>query len=177
MKKAKFIAQVSLLIATGVTLRILKHLLVGPIQFINLPLSLTMIAGYLTGSIAGLVVGVGTFILSDLLLGLGPWTLYDSLISGVIGYLWGFLRRVECGVILFVASYLSVLAYDILTSVAFYFIFMSTSDIYTVFVIALLGLFIPVFGGSLYAVGPVTEVLTAILTSTIARRAKEVLGE
>ena len=92
MSKAKFIAQVSLLVTIGVVLRILKHLLVSPVQFVNLPLSLIMITGYLFGPIAGLVVGLSTFVLSDLLLGLGPWTLYNSVVSGIIGCLWGLLR-------------------------------------------------------------------------------------
>jgi len=176
MSRAKFVAQVSLLIATGVTLRMVKHLLVGPLQFVNLPLSMTMIAGYLAGSVAGLSVGIITFILSDLLLGFGLWTIYNSLVSGAIGFLWGLLREVRCWTVLFVLSYISTLVYDIITSIVFYLTFMSTSDLHLVLTIALLGLFVPVAGGSFYAIGPVTEALTAFLTSVIAKRVKQALG-
>ncbi|RLE74531.1 MAG: hypothetical protein DRJ56_07345 [Thermoprotei archaeon] len=177
MRGSRFVAVTSVLTGSAVTFRLLKHAVAGPVQFVNLPLSMAMVAGYLAGPASGFTVGLASFVLSDMLLGLGVWTIYDALASALVGMAWGYLRGVECGATLFTLSYLSALAYDLATSVAFYSTFMGAASPLTVLAVAVTGLFVPVAGGSLYAVGPVTEALTALLTSVVVRRVRQVVGE
>jgi energy-coupling factor transport system substrate-specific component len=54
---------------------------------------LIICCGYVFGPIAGFVVGAMTPLISNFFLGQGPWTLYQMLAWGLIGYGAGYLAR------------------------------------------------------------------------------------
>jgi len=80
------------------------------------------------GPLAGLILGFGSMVVSDLFIGLiGPWTIYTSLTYGFIGILVGFIGvvknkwgRSELTTLAFVMT----IAYDIITATFFAFEFM-----------------------------------------------------
>ena len=54
---------------------------------------LIICSGYVFGPISGFMVGAMTPLISNFFLGQGPWTLYQMLAWGLIGYGAGYLRR------------------------------------------------------------------------------------
>ena len=161
---AKQVALTSTFTALAVALRLAKHAFVGPFQFINFPLLAAMVASYVGGSWVGAAVGALSFLASDLLIWLGPWTPINALLAAAIGLLWGLAARsVRSGITLFVFAYLSVFAYDLFSSVLGYLLYLPSAG--SALTLALLGLFLPIGGGWLIGVGPVTEFITAALTT------------
>jgi len=155
--------------ASAVALRFVKHSIVGPIQFINFPCAFTVVAGSLLGPVYGFVVGVLSFIVSDIFLGLGVWTIVTSSLCGLIGVISGLIwnGRKASNVEVLVMSYTLYLMYDILTSFLLYLPLMPPLEAFT---IGVLGLFLPVMGGYLYAVGPITEFSSAFITSILVAK-------
>lgn len=170
---AKRVALISTFTALAVALRLAKHAFVGPLQFINFPLLTAMIASYVGGSSVGAAVGALSFVASDFFIWLGPWTPINAVLAASIGLLWGFAARsVRSGITLFVFAYLSVFAYDLLSSVLGYLIYLPSAG--SALMLAIIGLFLPVGSGWLIGVGPITEFITAVLTAAaieILRRA------
>ncbi len=164
---SKVTAQIGVWSALAVAARIGKHALVGPLQFVNLPLLFTMLAGMLYGSSVGFGVGFLSFLVSDSILGLGIWTLVDGGLAGAIGVLWAKLR-IKGRVSLFIIAYLSTFLYDISTSWILYMIF-GFSPV-EAFILGFVGLFLPVAGGGAIAIGPTTEATTSLLLSILALR-------
>ncbi len=164
---SKVTAQIGVWSALAVAARIGKHVLVGPLQFVNLPLLFTMLAGMLYGSSVGFGVGFLSFLVSDSIIGLGIWTLVDGGLAGAIGAIWARLRIKE-RVFIFVIAYLSTFLYDILTSWILYMIFGFPPT--EAFVLGFVGLFLPVAGGGAVAIGPTTEATTSLLLSILAPR-------
>ena len=162
---SKVTAQIGVWSALAVAARVGKHALVGPLQFVNLPLLFTMLAGMLYGGSVGFGVGFLSFLASDSILGLGIWTLIDGILAGIVGSLWSRLKLRD-RILLFIIAYLSVFLYDILTSWILYMIF-GFSPV-EAFIIGFIGLFLPVAGGSAIAIGPTTEVTTSLLLSILA---------
>lgn len=161
------IALISILVASAVGFRIVKHTLAGPIQFINLPLVFTIVSGSILGFKAGFTVGSLSFLISDMFLGAGLWTVVDGFMAGLIGGIAGLLwngRKPEFPQILTI-SYILAFTYDIATSFILY-VLMSI-DVRTALLAGFLGLFMPVMGGFLYAVGPITEFLSAFTASLL----------
>ncbi|MDK2372555.1 MAG: hypothetical protein QI197_04175 [Candidatus Korarchaeota archaeon] len=164
---SKVTAQIGVWSALAVAARIGKHVLIGPLQFVNLPLLFTMLAGMLYGSDVGFGVGFLSFLVSDSVIGLGIWTLVDGGLAGAIGAIWARLRIKE-RVFIFVVAYLSTFLYDILTSWILYLIFGFPPM--EAFILGFVGLFLPVAGGGAIAIGPTTEATTSLLLSILAPR-------
>lgn len=161
--RAKRVALTSTFTALAVALRLAKHMVAGPFQFINFPLSIAMVAAYVGGSWVGAAVGFLSFIASDLLIWLGPWTPINASLAAAIAWLWGFAAgSARSRIVNFVLAYLSTFAYDVLSSVLGYLVYLPSAS--SALALALLGLFLPVGGGWLIGVGPVTEFFTAALT-------------
>ncbi len=160
------IALIANMAASAVALRLIKHIIAGPIQFINIPCMFAIISGTIFGPMYGLLVGFLSFIVSDIFLGLGLWSFITSSLCGFIGFLSGIIWKGKCTskAEVLIISYLLLLMYDILSSTILYLLFMPPLE---AFIISIIGLFLPVMGGYLYAVGPITEFSSAFLTSII----------
>ncbi len=152
LKKISFVAVMS---AAGCVSRVVIPLYnVKPVAFIAIASG--MIAGYAEGFAVGLL----SMFLSDLFLGVGPWTFIDAPLMGMAGALGSLWKdrnpsRVELGV----GGYLITLAYDVLSTLAFCFLFGVP------ILVGLLMLFLPA-GSVPYPFGPAHELTTAILLST-----------
>lgn len=168
---ARTIALTSIFTALGITLRLLKHALAGTIQFMNAPLFSAMVAGYVAGPFSGALTGVLSFTLSDALIMLGPWTPINAVLAGIIGASWGLLKGEYRNSTIFISAFFSEFLYDILSSFALYAVFLKDPLIALVY--SLVGLYMPVMGGYLIAVGPITEFVTAGLTTLVVNRLKK----
>ncbi len=170
--RSKRIAYTALMIALAVTLRVMKASIVGPIQFVNFPGVFTIVSGIILGPVIGLVVGVGSYLISDIFIGLaGLWTITNMLLMGGIGIISGLIwkrsnRTAISKIGVGVGTYLIMLAFDVLSSIAL-FVFSGTA-LSVALLWGILGLFMPVGGGYVYGMGPVTEGVTAILVVAIA---------
>jgi uncharacterized membrane protein len=170
--RTKRIAYTALMVALAVALRLLKSSMFGPIQFINFPGVFTIVSGIIFGPITGMVVGAGSYLLSDILIGLpGYWTMTNMFLMGGIGLITGLIwkrgNRTDISKIgIGVGTYLIMLAFDIASSFAFYAL--SGSEMSVALFGGILGLFIPSGGGYIYGIGPITEAATAILVVVIA---------
>ncbi|RLE80315.1 MAG: hypothetical protein DRJ51_06065 [Thermoprotei archaeon] len=167
MRTSLVIAYAAVFTSLAVLVRYAKNALTT-VQFVNFPLMFTMLSGMYFGTRVGGLVGFLSFFISDLLIIPGPWTLVNSLLAGLIGILWGLLknisnRRIE----MFVLAYLSTFLYDILSSVILYVVF--GLDLTSALIFGIIGLFLPVFGGSLIGVGPITEASTATLVCLLSQ--------
>ena len=159
---AKRVALISTFTALAVALRLLKHAVAGTFQFVNTPLAIAMVAAYAGGPWAGAAVGALSFVVSDLLIWLGPWTPINAALAAAVGWLWGFAARAaRSRIALFVLAYLSTFAYDVLSSVLGYLIYLPGAS--SALALALVGLFLPAGGGWMVGVGPLTEFTTAAL--------------
>ncbi len=164
---SKVTAQMGVWSALAVAARVGKHALVGPFQFVNLPLLFTMLAGMLYGGSVGFGVGLLSFLVSDTVLGLGIWTVVDGTLAGIVGAFWSKLRLKD-RVVLFMLGYLSTFLYDVLTSWILYMIFGFPP--LEALIVGVVGLFLPVAGGGAIAIGPTTEATTSLLLSILAPR-------
>lgn len=165
-REAAFIAVFS---AFGIAARLLKHAFAGTFQFVNIPLIAAMVAAHVGGPLVGALTGAFCFVGSDALLGLGPWTLINSLMASVIGAMWGAIDTRSAGFLrVFTLAFLSTFLYDVLSSFALYVLFVNDARVALLY--ALLGLFIPVMGGFMFGIGPLTEFITASLTALIIDR-------
>jgi len=156
----KKLALIAIFISLSVALRVFKNMLTT-LQFINIPLVFTMFSGVMLGCKAGLIVGLFSYTLSDMLILLGPWTIVNSLLAGVIGLCWGMLRKIQDQFLLGLLSFLSIFIFDVFSSVILYIVF--GLDVFSAFIYGFLGLFIPVVGGGLVGVGPLTELSSTLV--------------
>lgn len=159
--RAKTVALASTLAGAAVALRYAKNALTT-VQFINIPLAMAYLAAWLAGPWAGAAVAALSYLVSDLLVMPGPWTPVDAALGAaaalVFGLAAGRLRgRVELGVLAYLATFL----YDVLSSSLLYMVFGLGPG--AAFAVGLAGLFLPVMGGGLVGVGPMTEAATALL--------------
>jgi len=163
--KALALTRTSIYIALAVTLRYMKNTFTT-IQFINIPLIFTILAGIHLGYIPGFIVGIFSYLISDLLIFPGLWTVVDSFLAGIIGAMWGIMYRVKMSKVeLFILVFLSILLYDILSSSILYMLFGLSP--FQAFTLGILGLFIPVYGGGMIGVGPLTEGISAFFLNLI----------
>jgi len=170
---SKTIATAGMMTALSIAMRILKHLMIGAIQVINFPFMFTLIASSISPC-AGLLTGIMSYAVSDVLFGIGPWTLVNSALCGIIGLIWGYIRT-ERGEVLFFLSFLSEFMFDIANSSILYML-LGLSPIQAL-IIGLIGLFLPVMGGSIFLIGPMTEVTTSLGVALIRPRLKKILRE
>ena len=170
---SKTIATAGMMTALSIAMRILKHLMIGAIQVINFPFMFTLIASSISPC-AGLLTGIMSYAVSDVLFGIGPWTLVNSALCGIIGLIWGYIRT-ERGEVLFFLSFLSEFMFDIANSSILYML-LGLSPIQAL-IIGLIGLFLPVMGGSIFLIGPMTEVTTSLGVALIRPRLRKILRE
>jgi len=171
VKNARKIALTANLTATAVALRFIKHGLMGPLQFINIPGIFALTAGTLLGPLTGFLVSVLIFLTSDFFLGFGPWSIVTSSMCGVIGGIAGLLwrKRATSRVEVLIISFILFLIYDVSTSFLLYIPLMSPME---ALIMGIIGLFTPVMGGGLYAVGPITELSSSIVSSILIGKIK-----
>ena len=126
---------------------------------------LAMLGGYLSGGVSGFLIGFLGMFISDIFIGMGPWTPITSFFMGIAGLLSGlFLRKTSDRVILFISSFIIILFYDIMTSI----LIMTMFGVPTL--MALINLFIPVFIGFIpYPMGPIHEFSAAFLFISIVK--------
>lgn len=164
-------------IALASTLRLFKHVIFGPTQFVNFPAIFTVMGGLMFGYAAGAFIGVMSFVVSDVLLGYaGVWTVFTSLSMGLVGILSSFLGRINAdssALSLGVCSYLLILTYDVLSSVV---LLIPLVPIQTAFLWSIIGLFLP-SSVVLYPVGLVTEIVTVVLIVLIYPRVRGIWKE
>ncbi len=170
-------AMTAVFIALASTLRLFKNAIFGPAQFVNFPAIFTVMGGLMFGYVAGAFIGVMSFVVSDILLGYaGVWTVFTSLSMGFVGILSSFLGRINVdssALGLAVCSYLLILIYDILSSVA---LLIPLVPIQTAFLWSIIGLFLP-SSVALYPVGLVTEIVTVVLIVLIYPRVRRIWKE
>lgn len=171
--KIRQITVTALFVALASSLRLVKHVVIGPMQFVNFPAIFTILSGLMFGYRAGLFVGGMSFVVSDVLIGsVGPWTVFTSLSMAFIGAVSPLMRRldVESSVLgLAVSSFLLILIYDITSSLI---LLLPSFPLETAFIWAIVGLFLP-SSITLYPVGLVTEIVTVALILLIYPRIKK----
>lgn len=171
--RARQAALISVFSALAIAARLLKHALAGTLQFVNIPLIAAMVAAHAGSSLVGALTGVLSFLGSDAVLGLGPWTLVNSSLAGLIGAAWGSVdTRNSSSARLFVFAFLLVFLYDVVSSFALYALFISDARVALLY--ALLGLFVPVMGGYMVGIGPLTELVTAASVTLLIDRINKI---
>ena len=164
------VARVSMYASLGAGLRLIKHAIAGPVQFVNFPYAVAALASLTgLGYSKSLIVGALAFIVSDLMLQVGPWTLTNILALAAALMLLAPFTRLNDRVSLGVALYFSLFMYDVLSSLLGYLWFLGGGGLYTALYLSLLGLFLPAGGGGLLLVGPTTELVTALTILTLLR--------
>ncbi len=153
-------ALASLFTGAAVALRYAKNALTG-VQFINIPLAMAYTAAWLGGPRLGFLVASASYLISDMLIMPGPWTPVDAGLAGAAALAFGLAARRLRGIELAVAAFLATLAYDVASSSLLYMIFGVPPA--EAVAMGIVGLFLPVMGGGLIGVGPVTEAATALL--------------
>jgi energy-coupling factor transport system substrate-specific component len=159
----------------------MKHIILGNIQFINLPAVISFLVAIFMGPLAGAMVGILSFIVGDVFIGIpGPWTIIDGLtlavVSAVAGVVWQKRSEEVDFVEIVIGVYLLVFVYDITTSVLGFFIWLG-SPLNEAIILGLAGLFLPVSGGFVLFVGPLTEFTTALTTALLHPRIRNVFRE
>jgi len=160
--KTQALTLISLLTSLAVTLRLLKHAIVGSFQFINIPLCFVFFSSYYFGFRIASIIGILTFIISDLFLGIGIWSVTNSIIVAILSLCIVCIRKIKSKTYLFVSFYLLSLAYDITSSLILYIIF--GINFYTALIFSIIGLFMPIQGGYVIGIGPLTEISTSLIT-------------
>lgn len=126
---------------------------------------------------AGAFIGFMSFVVSDILIGCaGVWTVFTSLSMGLVGILSSLVSRTdaESSVLgLGVCSYLLILTYDILSSLA---LLVPLVPLPTAFIWSIVGLFLP-SSIVLYPVGLVTEIVSVVLIVLIYPQVKRAWKE
>ena len=170
LNRTRKITYAAILIALAASLRLTKHLLFGPLQFINFPGIFAIVGGIVFGPVTGMTVGFTTYLLSDFLLGAGPWTVVNALLMGFFGALSGILWRRTNGsfskIAMGIGVYVIMFAFDILSSWILNMVFGWSPTVALIY--GLMGLFMPnPAGGFMIGVGPITEATTAIVVVSI----------
>lgn len=159
---ARTLATSSILISLAVAIRWVKNLLTG-FQFINISLVLAYLGSFFYSPFVGFLVGSTSYVVSDLFISPGPWTVVNAALAGLVAYVFGvskkFLSEYE---FLFVLAYILTFMFDLLSSTILYVIF--GFNLFDAFFWGLLGLFLPVMGSGIIGVGPLTEFVTSFLS-------------
>lgn len=164
------------LAAASVALRLVKHMFIGAIPIINFPAIFAIITGAILGSINGFIVGALSFMVSDVFLGMGTWTMVTSLSCGMIGFISGLIwyKRKPYTLEVMVLSTILIFIYDLLSSILLYITVMPLRE---AVIVGLIGLFLPAMGGALYMIGPIVEISSAIIISILIPRLRRIMDE
>lgn len=170
--RTRKITYTAIMIALAVSLRIMKHMLFSGFQFISFPAVFTITSGILFGPTMGVTVGIASYLLSDILIGMpGYWTFVNALLMGFIGGVSGLIfRRINLDfskIAMGIVVYILLFVFDVLSSGLLYMIVGFPA--LQAFVIGFLGLFLPVpiAGGFVFGIGPITETTSAIVVVAI----------
>lgn len=161
MNKTKRITYTSMMVALAVALRLMKHLILGSLQFINFPAIFTILGGVLLGPIPGMVIGFASYLISDMFILPGLWTVVNSFLMAGVGFLCGIFLRKASKIGIGIGAFLLIFCFDVMNSWLLYIII--GFDWFYAFIIAIVGLFLPAGGGFLYGIGPITEAITILV--------------
>lgn len=161
MNSSRKVAYISVFTSLAVVGRLSMTILpnIAPVA----PLSL--LAGYLGGVYTGFAVGFLSMLISDMYIGIGPWTFFTSFFMGIVGMFGALIARIASDrTLTFALSYIAVLLYDVGTSI-FPMIFFGVPPL-----IAILNLFLPIsFIGIPYPMGPVHEFSSSLIFLTLVK--------
>lgn len=169
--RSRTVATAGMMTSLSIAMRLMKHLAIGATQVINFPFMFTLIASA-ESPLAGLLTGIMSYAVSDVLFGIGPWTAVNSTLCGLIGFIWGYVRSENPG-FLFPFSLVSEFLFDVANSSILYVIFGLRP--LEALITGIVGLFLPVMGGTMVAIGPITEISTSLCVAVIRPKAQKVL--
>ncbi|MCC6059092.1 MAG: ECF transporter S component [Thermofilum sp.] len=184
--RSREITLAAMLSALGVVFRVAKNLAIPQSQFVNLPLLFAFVGSHLGGPSAGFLVAALAYLISDLLILPGVWTLADAFLGGLAAALFGFISRGLASVehrlaaallwfiARFIAAFLLCFFFDVTSSAVLYVAL--GLPLRVAIAMGIVGLFFPVMGGSLVGVGPITEFTTALLSALIVEKVSRALG-
>ncbi len=176
LNKTLEITIVALLSALTISLRLFKHLIIGPIQVINIPAAISIVSVLILGLTVGASVALISIICSDIILGFGMWTIVTSVFLVAICLAINLLKnKINDRTQLFTLIILILFINDVFTSTVLYMIL--GFEFTTALATSILGLFLPAGGGYMIAPGPVTEISTALLVISIKPVIKKALLE
>ncbi|WEU39905.1 MAG: hypothetical protein OdinLCB4_005395 [Candidatus Odinarchaeum yellowstonii] len=176
LNKTVEITLTALLSASSISLRLFKHIIIGPIQVVNIPAAISIVTVLVIGVAAGASVALISILCSDLILGFGMWSIVTSTFLVAICIVVNFLKnRIQDRVQLFTVIVLILFINDVFTSTILYMIL--GFQLVTALATSIIGLFLPAGGGYMIAPGPVTEVSTALLVVSVKPVIKKALLE
>ena len=155
-----------------IALNVIGRLMLTILPNISPVAPLTMLGGYIGGPLAGFLIGFLSMLISDMFIGVGPWTLVTSFFMGLLGVIGFYIGKFSKDrVIVLVLGYLSVLLYDISTSVILMYSFGVPPFI------AILNLFLPVSILVPYPMGPVHEITSSLLFLALINSLNSYIGD
>lgn len=161
--RSRSVATAGLMTSLSIAMRLTKHITIGATQVINFPFMFTLIASA-ESPCAGLLTGIMSYAASDVFFGIGPWTAVNSALCGLIGLLWGYIRGKNSSII-FSLSLISEFLFDVANSSILYML-LGLKPMEAI-ITGIVGLFLPVMGGTMIAIGPITEISTSIGVAVI----------
>lgn len=161
------IAIVSILAATAITIRVAKNWIVGSFQFINVALVFGFIGSIILDPLSGGLVAFLSQLISDLLIWPGPWTPVTSITAFIAAALGALAKHTKYQEFQIIILYLCTFFYDIITSFLTYFIL--GLSLTNSLILGIIGLFLPVQGGWMFGIGPITEFTTSLLTVLLVK--------
>jgi energy-coupling factor transport system substrate-specific component len=134
----RLIALLGMLTALTVVSRQLMHSL-GEFSPV---FTLVIVVGYVFGSVSGFMVGAATILVSNFLLGHGPWTPYQMIGLGVVGVLAGLIPKMRrgTGILLTIYGMFSGYLYGLITDVFWWSAFAAERTLQTYLAVASAGL-------------------------------------
>lgn len=90
-EKSKTMTREIVLIAVMVTLTVVSRLIFAPLPSFKPVTAMVIITGIAFGAKAGYITGAMSALLSDVFFGQGPWTPFQMLVWGIIGFFAGVL--------------------------------------------------------------------------------------
>ncbi len=153
------------------------------VQWTNIIGVFTFIGAIFLGPVAGIFIGFTGFLLSDVISpwGVSPYTILMGGTMAAIGFISGLTISYEDEmlffekVILIVKLYILMFIYDAITSIVGYLLWGLTLN--DAIFYGIVGLFIPLYGGYLWLVGPITEATTSIITTILLDPIRRVFRE
>jgi len=172
---SKSVALISTFTALGLALRVAKNLATS-VQFVNIPLLFGFLAAFFAGPRSGFLTTALIYLLSYLFILPGVWTITNMVLGGLAAAAFGaasnLIRTFEHR---FALAFLLCFLFDVSSSVLLYVFF--GVPLVQALIVGVVGLFLPVMGGYLIGVGPLTEFTTALLSVLLADRLRKIFGK
>jgi len=170
--RSRSVATAGIMASLSIAMRLMKHLVIGATQVINFPFMFTLIASA-ESPCAGLLAGIMSYAVSDIFFGIGPWTAVNSALCGLIGFLWGYMKSNNSNV-LFSLSLISEFLFDVANSSILYML-LGLKPMEAI-ITGVIGLFLPVMGGTMVAIGPITEISTSLGVAMIRPKIRRTIN-